>query len=72
MFSPCGAPVLKTTECKQLSFPFGAVLKQRRSNVKFGRKTKPEEQGGCEEWLSFFGLKSATVHLEISKSVSRT
>jgi hypothetical protein len=25
-----------------------------------------------EEWLSFFGLKSATVPLQISKSVSRT
>ena len=68
MFSPCGAPVLKTHGVQAI----GAILKQRRSNVKFGRKTKPEEQGGCEEWLSFFGLKSATVHLEISKSVSRT
>jgi hypothetical protein len=57
MFSPCGAPVLKTSECKQLSFPFGAVLKQRRSNVKFGRGLSLKNKAGVKSGFLFLASK---------------
>jgi hypothetical protein len=57
MFSPCGAPVLKTHRVQATSFPFGAVLKQRRSNVKFGRRLSLKNKVGVKSGLLFLALK---------------
>ncbi len=57
MFSPCGAPVLKTHGVQAISFPFGAVLKQRRSNVKFGRRLSLKNKVGVKSGFLFLASK---------------